>query len=641
MSDVANVRELLSSNESESIREGARLAGEQQLQEVIPDLVNLLSSHNLGIQEASDRALRKIGGANVVSAVIPLLQSDDPPVRNLSMDILRAQGHTDINAVIGLLSSDDPDLRIFAADILGASGQELTVPVLSNALLHDPEVNVRYQAAISLGALAFPSAAVALNQALNDEEWVQFSAIEALTKLRVESSVGAMITALDKSSDLVASMIIDALGEMGNIKAVPLLMQKLGLSPTALCNKIVRAIVNILGENSLSLLGAKDQQRLLEYMHLALDDEDSDVQDSAIRGLAALKDKNAVAEILKLAATLNPEKYSERLLLIEKSLAKIGFCEELSSSLSEGSEQVQRIAVRVGQLTGDAHIPSELIRIFWKSSRDVQRLIIEALGDIAPVSESQDFYLEVLKRHEDGVIIRGALHLLGKHGNVEEVEEPILAMLKHIYNDVKEAALEAAIALATPKIKEYFKSTVTALSLTDRIMATYALGKFSVDDYFEELKVALSDGNEEVRKIAVGAIGSQQPLSSERLALVDNMLKDEAREVRMAVIEALGDAPGEEVEARLIECLSDKDPWVRVRSVEKLGTRKSLMAIESLINMLDDDNHLVVIKAIGSLELIGGELAFQALFGVLDHPDEDIQLRAANAMESIRQQRGE
>jgi HEAT repeat protein len=57
-----------------------------------------------------------------------------------------------------------------------------------------------------------------------DEEWVRFAAIEALTKIGDESCLGMLIGALSGSSDLVASMIVDGLGAMGNMKAAPLLL---------------------------------------------------------------------------------------------------------------------------------------------------------------------------------------------------------------------------------------------------------------------------------------------------------------------------------------------------------------------------------------------------------------------------------
>ena len=269
MSEHPDILSLLASDDPESIREGAHLAGAEKMSEAIPALVRHMASSNIGVQEAVDRALRKIGGPVVVNAVIPFLRSDEAPVRNISMDLLRALGNTDFDALNKLLSDDDPDIRIFAADILGSVGTALAVPPLCKAMLQDPEVNVRYQAAVSLGTLAFPEAAEGLNKALQDEEWVQFAVIESLTKIGAESSVQAMIQALSHSTDLVASMIVDALGEMGNMKAIPLLLKRLDSSPTPLCNKIVRAIIKIMGEDSLTLLGAKDCKRLLGYMHSA------------------------------------------------------------------------------------------------------------------------------------------------------------------------------------------------------------------------------------------------------------------------------------------------------------------------------------------------------------------------------------
>ena len=74
------------------------------------------------------------------------------------------------------------------------------------ALLKDPEVNVRYQAAVSLGNLGKKEAAQYLNKALEDEEWIQFAVIEALSKIREASSVGALAMASQSASRLLSVM---------------------------------------------------------------------------------------------------------------------------------------------------------------------------------------------------------------------------------------------------------------------------------------------------------------------------------------------------------------------------------------------------------------------------------------------------
>ena len=92
MTDCSKVLDELKSDDNEVVREAAFLAGELKCEDAVPQLADLLKSSHLGLQEAADHALRRIGGKGAVQAVVPLLRSDDAPVRNLSMDILREVG---------------------------------------------------------------------------------------------------------------------------------------------------------------------------------------------------------------------------------------------------------------------------------------------------------------------------------------------------------------------------------------------------------------------------------------------------------------------------------------------------------------------------------------------------------------------
>ncbi len=638
--DTQKILSLLAASDPESIREGAQLAGTRRLAEAIPALVKHIASPNIGVQEAVDRSLRKIGGPEVVHAVIPMLRSDDAPARNLSMDLLRALGSTDLEALYQLLRDDDPDVRIFASDILGSVGSVLAVPPLCRALLHDPEVNVRYQAAVSLGSLAFPEAAPSLNKALEDEEWVQFSVIEALTKIRDESSVGAMFKALGNASDLVASTIVDALGEMGNIKAVPLLLKRLQSSPTPLCNKIVRAVVGIMGERSLSLLGAKDCERLRGYLAVALDDEDPEVQDAAVKGLAALGGEGATGRILALAAKLDMETDAERIANAVAALTRLANCPELEKAVMGGNEQAMQIALEVLIGVDEARGIALTAKIFWDQPRDTQRLMIVELAHRAG-PEYQDFFLDILARHKDGTVLRGALLFLGKKGDADVVFERIVPLLSHPYDDVKEAALDACVALHTPAVERHFKEMVKHHDPVQRMMGVYGLGFFELSHCIDELRDALNDESPDVRKVAVEAFGRDCPLADEYLPLVEEKLGDENREVRMAVFDTLGICSNERFTACLLVGLDDSDPWVRVRCAERLGENKVAQAVEPLVHMLHDENHLIVLKAIEALGKIGGESAFRALLPVLEHRDRDLQTAAEEAVNEIHRQAGE
>ncbi len=640
MNAQAQILFLLAQTDPESLREGAQLAGEARMEEAVPALVRNMAVPHIGVQEAVDHALRRIGGASVVHAVIPMLRSENVPVRNLAMDLLRELGKSDIASLRELLQDNDADIRIFAADILGSLQDVQAVAPLCAALLHDPEVNVRYQAAVSLGTLAFSEAARCLNSALGDEEWVQFSAIEALTKLKDSSSTSAMLKALDQASDLVASTIVDALGEMGDLKAVPLLLRRLDSSPTPLGNKIVKAVLNIMGPRSISLLGRKDCERLRGYLPSALEDEDPDVQDAAVKGFAALGGQEATLHILRHAAKLRSEEDAERIAMAVEALIQIGHTPELDKALREGDDQTAQIALEaLIHADGAAAVPL-LMEIFWTRSRDMQRIIIMELAGRAG-SEHEDFFLNLLAQHNDGTVLRGALLFLGRKGDPERVFVPITRLLEHPYNDVKDAALEALIAMHTPRVQEYFKSLLHDEDMVCRMMGAYGLGFFSIADTFDDLSLALEDESAEVRKVAVQSFGRSCPLTEDCLARVERKLNDESSEVRMAVFDAIGLCSDERYVNSLLMGLSDPDPWVRIRCAERLGENKITRAMEPLVGMLEDENPLIVIKVVGVLGMIGGEAAFRALLPLLDHADKDLREAAEEAVNAIHRQAGE
>lgn len=640
MSELESILSLLREENPDSIREGARMAGRAASQEAIGDLVRHIASPNIGVQEAADRALRKIGGPAVVHAVIPLLRSDEAPVRNVAMDLLRELGSTDLEALKKLLHDSDADVRIFASDILGSTGTAQAVPALCQALLNDPEVNVRYQAAVSLGQLAFAEAAPCLNKALNDEEWVQFSVIEALTKIKDASSISALIQALGKSSELVASIIVDALGEMGNIKAVPLLLKGLDSSPAALANKIVRAVINIMGERSLNLLGARDCGRLRGYLPSALADEDPDIQDAAVKAYAVLGGKDATTVLLRHAQTLDPEKDADRLVAIIEALTGVGAVDELQAAVSHENELLAQLAMNALLAVDEAAGVMELQRVFWERPRDLQRLIIMELASRAG-RDSQSFFLDVLERHQDGNVLRGALLFLGRKGDPELALEKILPFFAHAYNDVKEAAIDACIALHTPKVEAFFRSLLGHTDPVQRMIGAYGLGFFDIDNNIDALSEALDDESPDVRKVAVESFGRACPMKEEYVERVEKKLADPNSDVRMAVFDTLGLCSDERFLKCLIIGLNDNDTWVRVRCAERLGEQRLVQAVEPLVGMLTDENQLVVIKAVSALGMIGGEAAFRAILPLLDAEDRDVREAAEEAVNAIQKQAGE
>ncbi|MDR1126401.1 MAG: HEAT repeat domain-containing protein [Deltaproteobacteria bacterium] len=639
--DVKRIQELLESNAPEAIREGAYLAMHNGSHDLVPLLVKNIEFPNPGVQEAVDAALRKIGGQVVLFSVLPLLRSEDTAIRNIAMDLLRDVARSDVMALAELMKDDDADIRIFGSDILGSSGSALAVPPLAHALLRDPETNVRYQAAVSLGELGFPEAAESLGMALKDEEWVQFAVIEALTKLGDESSVAPLLQALDKSTELVASSIVDALGKLGYIKAVPLLIRALPGASVPLANKIVCAIVNIVGPRSLSLLGPNEYDRMRGYFFTALEDEDEDVQDAAISGLASSKGDDEFAAIFKVLAGLNPDRHHERMVGLVKTLSGMGYHDELAKCLKSGDETTAFLSMDIISHMSDPAIMPLIKETFWKAQRDLQRAMISVAAAQGGVAD-RDFFLEVLERHKDGTTLKSVLYYLGKLGDESLIFEKVLPQLDHPYNDVKEAALDASVAMGSAAVNARFQEMAKDESEMHRMMAFYALGRYGLKGNLPFLAEGMKDVSPEVRRVAVEALCGKGSDAENRQAvgLLEACLDDESVEVRLAAVNSLGACREPEAVDLLLKAIRDADPWVQARAAEALGGKQLDAVAPQLAELLNSSETLVVVKTIDALRNIGGDVAFQYLLSLVNHPDPEVQNAAETAMEQIRAQSG-
>ncbi|MCG8531698.1 MAG: HEAT repeat domain-containing protein [Desulfovibrionales bacterium] len=638
MAEVNEILGLLRSEDCDAVREAASVAGSKKMEAAIPELIKHVQSDNLGVQEAADRALRGIRGAKTVQAVVPLLESENAPVRNAAMDILRLIAEDDLETVMEQLHSDDPDLRIFVSDILGSSSSLFAVAPLCEALLSDVEVNVRYQAAVSLGELGFADASDSLIQALGDEEWVQFSVIEALTKIGAEDASGALVAALNKATPLVASMIVEALGEIGDLRIVPLLIDQMKHAPAPLQNKICHAVVQLLGEKTLELLPVDRRLHFNQALLDALDDEDEQIQLAALRGLSTAKGEEATRKVMQAVVSFNVDRDTDKLMAAVNCLASIGCNEALLEVFREDNELAVRVAAEAVSRMAEEDVVQTIpaiLDVFDSKGVFVQRDLITVLVKSAAPS-AEPFFQQLLAEHTDEVILKKALFFLGENGTTQKSADVVFEMLSHDSFDVKDAALEAAIALDNEVLWVRFVSHVESEDPTERMMAVYALGKSKNDVHVGLLKEALRDTVVDVRLVALEGLIALKSDPSEYLDQVKELLHDSNRDVRIAVVDMIGKTHSQTYLLDLIVALEDEDDWVVVRAIEHLGELQTDDVIEPLLAVFATRSAIIQHKVIQVLGMIGTKRCFCALMSMMNHDDPEICESAERAAEEIR-----
>ena len=122
--------------------------------------------------------------------------------------------------------------RRAAAKALEHIAKNEQVPVLINVLQTDPDRGVRLSAARTLGRLANDEALPVLVNSLQDKEaMVRVEAAHALSRYNSEAAFEALLNALSQSHDennrFVREYAAEALGKLGDRRAVPNLIEAL------------------------------------------------------------------------------------------------------------------------------------------------------------------------------------------------------------------------------------------------------------------------------------------------------------------------------------------------------------------------------------------------------------------------------
>ncbi len=183
--DVARLLADLKAPDAEVRRFAIEDLGDAGEAAAIPHLVTCLNDPAVSVREAAADALVAIGGEAVGKAVIPLLYSENTALRNLATEILEQVGGECIEDLLALCSSPSADIRKFVVDILGKIGEvthiENIAPIIT--CLADDNPNVAGAAAEALGKIGNTRAIKPLLEAMSGQEWLQCNVIDAIAQI--------------------------------------------------------------------------------------------------------------------------------------------------------------------------------------------------------------------------------------------------------------------------------------------------------------------------------------------------------------------------------------------------------------------------------------------------------------------------
>lgn len=521
-----------------------------------------------------------------------LRESDNAGLRNSACEALERLGDKCLTVVSSHAEDLDPDVRKFIVDVLGNIGNPASVPILVS-LLDDSDSNVSIAAAENLGKIGDERAVGDLLKALDKNDIQRcYTVLEALGKIGRPVPLDLVIPLSEEP--LLKKPVIDCIGAVGDVKAVPLLID-------------------------------------------------------GFRGNARHLRTAAANALMKIRGALPEDRAEELVESHLRQMAGTPFIDELISSLRGGERNLSESIVEILGIIGDNRAALTLLE-----GCRIDRLrtsCIEAFRQIGlpAVTTLIDHYASVDEEHrcyiiyicgelrvaESTGLIRGSMHepshvlrriaasAAGSIGDASLV--PDLAILSEDPElDVRTAAVEALARMARnpdslPLVKEIaarFASDADAERRRNSAILCSALGDT------DKLALLIKDENANVRKAAVYSMAELKSAASVNHLIM--ALVDEEPEVRMSAAGALGALGGDQAVRALIVAIHDDNQWVKCAALRSLGMLRVADAESAISELAENEEGLVLISAVKALSEINVEKARHMAVALLGHADKEV-----------------
>ena len=146
----------------------------------------LASEPDPKVRSALFSSAASMGGSEVARALVDLLRSEDPGLRNGAIEVLAGLPDVVAPHIERLLGDADSDVRIFTVNLLGDLQHPKVPQWLAQVLLHDAAVNVVGAALEVLAEVGTPASLPALRSACKrfaDDAYIGFAVDLAIERI--------------------------------------------------------------------------------------------------------------------------------------------------------------------------------------------------------------------------------------------------------------------------------------------------------------------------------------------------------------------------------------------------------------------------------------------------------------------------
>ena len=564
-----------------------------------------------------------------VEHLLPLLQEKDTPTRMAVVEVIKKIGYANIEAIDRLLEDENEDIRVYACEIMTSMKSPETIPYLIKALDNGSE-NVKNAAVIALGEFKDERAVNALLGMLQDDQWIVFSAICSLGKIKHPSAIAPLLQIFRKGEEELSLAACEVLMEYENDDILDKIFIILKGWSKKKRKRYIESIIQQGNENLFLRLKQSIGQDLFEHLLTYVTFDKAEVL-PILKLLTYFKSKQTCDILLETLAKMDPDEpeYFE-VLQSFASLSQI-WKDNIKEYMCKGDEYALVIIKACSQ--EKINIPEDvLLTSFLTSSALVKREIAKNAAVIVQ-GEGYDLLKEAV-RDPDGHVKSYAVNSIGVM-KLKKLEGELIELSKSGFMDVRTNAIKSLINLNQGEAKRLLKQFVQSGSTDDKKVYLAVAKNITGDDNFPLIQELFEYKDEEIKKTVVTVIGNF--IDDERYATIFQKLL-QADNIPHEVLKIIKEKRLAQFKPVLNKIFTNtkKSLWTRYYALLALGAFEDPLLFELFVKGLNDENNLIKIGSLKALSDLKDKKAVVFVKPLIKDKDDDVRSTAEFVMDSLR-----
>lgn len=564
-----------------------------------------------------------------VEHILPLLQEKDTPTRMAVVEVIKKIGHVNIAAIDRLLKDDNEDIRVYACEIMASMKNPETIPFLLKAL-NDGTENVKNAAVVALGEFNDERAVKALLGMLQDDQWIVFSAICSLGKIKHPSAAAPLLQIFQKGEDELSLAACEVLMEFEDDDILDKMFNILKGWSKKKRKRYIEVIIQQGNENLFLRLKQSIGQDLFEHL-LAYVDFDKKELIPILKLMIHFKSKQTYDILIGTLLKMDPEEpeYYEVLQLFA-SLSQT-WKNNIKEYLNKGDEYALVVIKACAQ--EKIKIPENiLLASFLTSSVLVKREIAKSAAIIVQ-GKGYDLLKEAVK-DADGHVKSYAVNAIGTM-KMKKLESEIIDLSISGFMDVRINAIKTLLDLNNNEAKKLLQRFVDNGSLEDKKVYLAVAKNIAGDDNFPLIQRLFQSRNEDIKKTVVTIVGNF--IDDERYATIFKKLL-QGDNIPHEVLKIIKEKRLDQFKTVLNKIFSNtsKSLWTRYYALLALGAFEDPSLFELFVKGLNDENNLIKIGSLKALSELKDKKAVVFVKPLTKHRDDDVRSTAEFVMNNLK-----